>query len=55
MDFIDVPTLSFEQAHKPEVLALIGQKVRSIAQCDSTWQLTIKKIYLMKLSSIIKA
>jgi aminoglycoside phosphotransferase (APT) family kinase protein len=36
MDFIEVPTLSFEQAHKSEVLALIGQKVRSIAQFDIT-------------------
>lgn len=34
MDFIDVPTLSFEQASQSAVLALIGQKVRSIALFD---------------------
>ena len=35
MDFIDVPTLSFEQARKSEILALIGQKVRSIADFNT--------------------
>jgi hypothetical protein len=34
MDFIAVPTLSFEQASQSDVLALIGQKVRSIAHFD---------------------
>lgn len=34
MDFIAVPTLSFEQAQQSKVLALVGQKVRSIAQFD---------------------